>query len=1124
MSIFSVPPVWENPEIQAYNRLPMRSPLLPFSSPLEALADTVAGPEFPAPEGNPNFFSLDGLWTFKLLDNPAADYLGEAGGGGHCAGFTGFRVPGWARPSFTPAKNGGLADAALDGNWGDIKVPGTWTRQGYDKPHYTNVRMPFPNLPPKAPDRNPTGLYRRVFTLPSGWKGRRTVLHLGSAESCFFIYLNGSFAGAGKDTRLPSEYDISPFLKEGENLICIKVVRYSDASYVEDQDQWWYGGIHRSVFLYSTAEAYIQDLWACPGSYDQDRGNLSLTVSLGGKLPEGPAGNTVAPVAAAAAGLGGQAGPGGPFVIEYAVYPFALPESRSTAEAFAAQILKDGPLARGRLEFTPDYRENANTARLEIVVPNPRPWSHEAPHLYVLQVSLGRDGRHIESTAFLTGFRTVKVAKRELLINGKMVYIKGANRHEHDEKTGKTLSTAAMKQDIVLLKTHNFNAVRTCHYPDDERWYDLCDRYGIYLVDEANVESHAFYSQLCRDPGWSYAFSARIQRMVERDKNHPSIIIWSLGNESGSGANHAMMTAWIHSVDPSRPVNYEGAISGRDLDILNGGREITDIVSPMYPPIETITDFVKYRQDDRPLIMIEYSHAMGNSNGSLADYWKAIEAHHGLQGGFIWEWIDHGLEAFTPEGVKYWKYGGDFGDEPSDRDFIVDGLILPDQGLKPGMTECRQVQSPLRLKNVDGKPWTFIVENRQDFTGMEGYVLEWKLLRDDPSVVLQAAESLKAETVLARGTAALPELAPGPSAEITLTPPSGCDLQALGGTVYLHFDFKLKKDTPWAKAGHVIGQAERILKESPQAPVITGSGHRFLSPEAAPLAGELAAAFRPSLFRAPTQNDGLKTALPMRGEPGMEFYYQGKAMFAWLDYDLLHMRTADEKTETINWEGWAASRYTATLLAGKGAAAHYRDARLGVYTAVLVKGDPAAGRPYVVDFTFDLDPTLPELPKVGVTAPVSAAYDTISWFGAGPDESYPDRLAGAFLGRYRRRVAEMETPYVMPQENGNRSLVRNLSLLNSSNSSAAAGKPQALIIWCATPLNMSALRYTQENMLNALHTCDLVDTTKGPNGCFTLNLDVAQRGVGTATCGPDTRNEYRVRAGLYTMRLYIGGL
>jgi beta-galactosidase len=968
--------------------------------------------------------------------------------------------------------------------------------------------MPFQALPPRPPEANPTGLYRRSFALPQGWKGRRIVLHIGSAESCCLVYINGVFAGAGKDTRLPSEYDITPYVKEGENLLCLKVVRYSDASYVEDQDQWWYGGIHRSVFLYSTAGCYLKDLRAYPGAYDEAGGRLGLAVTLGGELPESHStGNEPSPLDA-----------GSPFVIEYAVYPFELPSSRGGAEAFAAKIIKE-PLAAGRLEFTPSYRENAHTAHAAITVPNPKIWSHEHPNLYVLSVSLSRDGRHIESAAFLTGFRTVKISGRELLINGKMVYIKGVNRHEHDEKTGKTLTTGAMKKDILLLKTHNFNAVRTCHYPDDERWYDLCDRYGIYLVDEANVESHAFYHQLCREQEWSYAFAARIQRMVERDKNHPSVIIWSLGNESGSGENHAMMTAWIHRVDPTRPVNYEGAISGRTLDDLSGGRDITDIVSPMYPRIELITDFVKYREDSRPLIMIEYSHAMGNSNGSLEDYWKAIESHHGLQGGFIWEWIDHGLEAFTPEGVKYWKYGGDFGDEPSDKDFIVDGLLLPDQSLKPGMTECRQVQAPARLKPVDGKPWAFVLENRQDFSGMEGLALEWKLLHDDPA----AAAGPGAETVIASGLVPMPELAPGASAEITLAPPEGFGLQAMRGVVYLHFEFRLKNDTPWAAAGHVVARAGRVLKETPQEISVLAAASPaspLLSEKAAKAAGELAAAFRPSLFRVPTQNDGLKTALSMRGDPAMEFYYRGKAMFPWLDYDLLNMRAADEKTETTGWEGWEASKYTALLLSGENAAGTFRDARLGVYTAVLVQGDPAAGRPFILDIAFDLDPGLPELPRVGVTAAVSAVYGAVSWFGAGPEESYPDRMAGAFLGRYRHKAAEMGTPYVMPQENGNRSLVRNLSLLNES---PAPGQPRSLTVWCARPMNMSVSRYTQKNMMEAMHTCDLVDTMQGPGGFFTLNIDAAQRGVGTATCGPDTRDEYRVRGGLYTMRLYIGG-
>ncbi|GHU71914.1 beta-galactosidase [Spirochaetia bacterium] len=1101
-----IAPIWENPEIQEINRLPMRSPLLPFASEAAALAEAIAGPEYARPEKNGYYQSLDGPWFFKLLDNPYADEeLGV-----NCTGVAfGIHAPAWTQAGFKE-------------NWPEIKVPGTWTRQGvdaehpFDKPHYTNVQMPFQAVPPRAPEHNPTGLYRRSFTVPAAWKNRRIVFHMGSAESCFLLYINGVFAGAGKDTRLPSEYDITSFLKDGENLIAIKVVRYSDASYIEDQDQWWYGGIHRSVFLYSTEDCFIKDIKAVPGrvvdpcdTAGKRQGIIDLAVALGGKLPEGRStGNEPVTLTKES-----------PFTINYALYPFTLPGSRADVEGLAA---KYAPVEKGSLTLACNYRFNANIIETRITVPDPEIWSHEHPNLYVLAVSLYRDGRHIESAAFCTAFRTVNIAKRELLINGKMVYIKGVNRHEHDEKTGKTLSTEAMVRDIMLLKTHNFNAVRTCHYPDDERWYDLCDRYGIYLVDEANIEHHAFYGQLCWETNWSYAYSTRIQRMVERDKNYPSIIIWSLGNESGDGSNHSMMSAWIKRVDPSRPVNYEGAIrpekgqGGFTLDSLNRSKELTDIIGPMYPQIELITDFTKYRDDHRPLIMIEYSHAMGNSNGSLADYWKAIESHHGLQGGFIWEWIDHGLEAFTPEGVKYWKYGGDFGDEPSDYDFIVDGLLLPDQSVKPGMTECRQVFAPVRLTPVPGKPFSFTLENRYDFSTLDNLVLDWKLCHDTHNAANGAAE-----TILAKGELTLPNLAPGAQEEITLTPPKGFSLQDYTGVVYIHGDFRLKQDTPWAKKGHSVARVERILKEQSAVLSVSAPGASILSAKAVPALTELAGRVRPSLFRAPTQNDGLKIFRKFRGDPAALFYYKDKALFPWLDLDLLHLRTAEEKTEEISWQGYAATRYTAALLAGKDAVDGFRDTRLGVYTLITVKGNVEGknANPFILDAVFDLDPGLPELPKVGITLPVSAAYGEISWLGLGPDESYPDRLAGAFLGRYHHRIAELETPYVMPQENGNRSGVRSFTLSGNT----VPGLPETISFWADTPVNISCSRYTQENLLDARHTPDLLDTTQGKDGYYTLNIDIAQRGVGTATCGPDTREEYRIRSGLFHLRVYLGG-
>ncbi|MDR1899940.1 MAG: DUF4981 domain-containing protein, partial [Treponema sp.] len=774
--------------------------------------------------------------------------------------------------------------------------------------------------------------------------------------------------------------------------------------------------------------------------------------------------------------------------------------------------------------FDCNYRANSNTVSAKLCVTDPALWSHEFPNLYVLTVKLMRDGGDLEAVAFLTGFRNVRVCRRELLINERPVLIKGVNRHEHDEKTGKTLSTGAMLKDIKLLKTHHFNAVRTCHYPDDERWYELCDRYGIYLVDEANIENHCFYNQLCWDSAWNHAYMRRVIRMAERDKNHPSVILWSLGNESGDGDNHDAASAWLRRWDPSRPVNYEGAIRPEGgqgaftLESLNRSRGLTDIIGPMYPTVDLIVDFVKYREDDRPLIMIEYSHAMGNSNGNLEDYWKAIEGHHGLQGGFIWEWIDHGLEAFTPEGKKYWKYGGDFGDVPSDLDFVCDGLLFPDQSPKPAMAECKQVQAPLRLRPVPGRPLCFILENRYDFSVLDHVDLRWKLCTEG------APMGGTVEKVLREGDIPVPALKPGETAELG---PEGIDLRRVleeyRGAVYLHFDFILKRDTPWAGAGFVIAQAERLLRESLPPELLP----RTVSVGAAPPGGadraedrakalaEFAVSFGPSLFRAPTQNDGIKTFMHLRGDPAAQFYYRDKAMYPWLDMDLMHLGRAGEKTETVVWEGYRATRYTAALTAGKGAAAEYRDARLGAYTCVTAEtGD---GR-FIMDITFDLDPALPELPKVGISARVPACYGVITWFGAGGEESYPDRRAAAFLGHYTNTPAGLEVPYIVPQENGNRGGIRSLTLQADR---PPAGKPGAVTIRPDRPVNFSVSRYSPENLMAALHTPDLVDLSAGEGGYYYLNIDIAQRGLGTATCGPDTRAEYRLWGGLFRMRLYL---
>ncbi|GHU22484.1 hypothetical protein FACS1894172_06040 [Spirochaetia bacterium] len=1044
------PALWENPAVQSLNRLPSRSPLIPFSSNEAAFSDCIAGPEFRTPEQNPWYLPLDGKWRFKLLENPADD-TGE-----------------WVKPESNVRQ------------WPEISVPGTWSRQGYDKPHYTNVQMPFSDLPPHAPAANPTGCYRRTFAIPFQWKKRRIVLHIGSAESCALIYVNGAFAGAGKDTRLPSEFDISPFVKSGENILCIKVIRYSDASYVEDQDQWWYGGIHRSVFLYSTEDCYIKDVKALPGAED---GKLAFSVTIGGADNGSGANEAVAQEE------------GIPCIIRYALYPFSLPEKKEDLSRIKAK----NPICSGELSVVCNYRINANRFSTEIEIKNPALWSHESPALYVLVLSLDREKRNIENVALCTGFRSIKIANRELLINGKPVLIKGVNRHEHDEKTGKTLSIESMVRDIQLLKQHNFNAVRTCHYPNDERWYELCDRYGIYLIDEANIENHCFYDQLCRDSAWTTAYLSRIQRMAERDKNHPAILMWSLGNESGDGENHTAGNGWLRRYDPSRPVHYEGAVrpvtgqGAYTLDSLQRGRGLTDIVSPMYPAIELITDFAKSCDDERPLIMCEYSHAMGNSNGSLADYWDAIENHHGLQGGFIWEWIDHGLEAFTPEGKKYWKYGGDFGDEPTDYDFCCDGLLFPDQSPKPAMAECKQVFAPVRLQPVPGKPFDFMVENRFDFSPTGNIELYWKLCNDGTEIVSEIRE--------------LPALLPGSTAPITFPAPESFVIQQYTGTIYIHAEFRLKNAVPLIPAGHTIAQAQRILRDVPPPEI-----HRIGDPtlvftkESEKELVDLISHGLPSLFRIPTENDGLKTIAHLRANPAAQFYYKNKALYPWLNLDLLHIRLRNAKTDIFHYEGYLTQFFTAALYSGDQATTAYSDLPLGIFSRYVVP--PNSEHPAIVEYVFDLEPTLPELPRVGISFPVGSAYNRIRWFGDGPHESYPDRCAGSFLGEYEQSLEELETPYIVPQENGNRTHIRWLKLISPEHT---------ITIRAECPVHFSVCRYDPEQMLAALHTSDLIPMTDS----YYLNIDAGVRGVGTATCGPDTREKYRIRPGYYKFRLSI---
>ncbi len=696
--------------------------------------------------------SLDGEWRFKLYDRPEA-------------------VP-----------ESVIGDGSTPDQWDTLPLPSHWTQHGHSKPIYTNVQMPFDNDPPRVPKENPTGVYRRSFTLPDGWSDRQTTLYVGAAESVLNVWTNGRFVGMSKDSRLPSEFDLTPHLRSGDNTITLVVIRWSDASYIEDQDQWWLGGVFREVKLTSTADARIADVFARPILHaGNTTGRLEVDVTLG----------MIAPPAA-------------------------------THRVIASLLDPDGQEVHGLDlvgDVSVDFAAHGNVASLAVELEGVQPWSAESPALYTVVVALHRVGpgggrvtRPIEVTACRVGFRRIEVADRQLKINGQPVMIRGVNRHEHDETTGKVLTRQSMIRDIRLMKQHNFNAVRNAHYPNDPRWYALCDEYGLYVVDEANVEAHDNYHTLCRDPRWTRAFVERGQNMVRRAKNHACVILWSLGNETGYGENHDAMADWIRQYDPSRPLHYEGAVREGWKQQAPAkypvGRRATDIVCPMYPEVQDMIDWSIRHDDDRPYIPCEYQHAMGNSNGCFKEYWEAFEKYDGLQGGFIWEWVDHGLKQTTDDGQDYWAYGGDFGEAIHDAEFVTDGLVWPDRRPHPRCHECAKLMQPVGLQWIGGPRLKINLTNKQYFTNLDWLEARWWI-------------EVQGQRV-AGGELELGQVSPQTATTLALTDGKR-DRPA--GEAWLTVQLRSRAKTAWCDRGHVVAWEQFALptihEQLPKPPAVS---------------------------------------------------------------------------------------------------------------------------------------------------------------------------------------------------------------------------------------------------------------------------------------------------------------
>ncbi|MFI0816585.1 glycoside hydrolase family 2 TIM barrel-domain containing protein [Streptomyces sp. NPDC021098] len=965
---------WESPELTSWRRLPMH-----------------------AVDRRPASLSLDGQWRFQLLPAPTAEPTGT---------------------------------------WTRLAVPGPWTTQDTDDvPRYTNERMPWPEYPPHTPADNPTGVHEREFHVPAAWAGRRIVLQVGAAESVLLAEVNGRPVGIGKDSHLASEFDISHVVHPGAtDTVRLTVVKWSDASHIEDQDQWWHGGITRPVLVYATDSLHLADVTIAAPADGLLRVDVQVR-SADGALPAGWR------VSAHLDGVG----------------------ELDVDEEYAAWCAEEGRVS--------DF---LGEARLRAAVPGVRTWSAETPELYGLTVTLHRpDGTTADTSHHRVGFRTVAVVGRDLLVNGERVFIRGVNRHDFHPLTGRTVTPAEMRADLETIKRFGFNAVRASHYPNDPALLDIADELGLYLVDEANIESHDHAHEIADDPRYLAAFTDRVARMALRDKNHPSVVIWSLGNESDYGANHDAAAGWLRRHDPTRPLQYEGAAktgwAARGV--------ASDILCPMYASLDEIVAHATSGEQTKPLILCEYSHAMGNSNGTLADHWAAIETTPGLQGGFIWEFWDHGIlqrlsdgrpagpggegayaQGAAAEGHR-WAYGGDFGDIPNDGVFCADGVVFPDRTPKPALYEHRELAAPVRLSR--GPDGSALLTNAQHFRDLSWLTGEWLLSLEDTGT----------RTAPAALPAALP---PGASARVALPPELVDGLPADGGEAWLTLRVTTRGDEPWAPRGTEVCTPQIRLRERPAPPAVTASGPAV---RAAPVDAQgllrhplLTSPPVLSLWRAPTDNDLL-----------------GGAADHWHSLGLDRLT---REARSVDRDG-ARTLVRSAYPTAAGAVEH-----LQVFS-------PLPGGGLLVEETAVLPEGLTDAARVGTVFETVSGLDHMEWYGQGPWETYPDRCAGGPVGHHGARVDRLFTPYLRPQESGGRHGVRGFSLLS-------ADADGGLTVRLDAPRQVSVTRHRATDLAAAAHHDELV-----PRPRCVVHLDAAHRGLGTASCGPDTLPRYRLGAGTY---------
>jgi beta-galactosidase len=1014
---------WQNPKITDTGTLPARATSVSFPDEPSARQQAFTA--------SPRYLGLNGAWKFHFVPVPA-------------------QAPVIGAPEFDDAK------------WSPIEVPGNWEMQGWGIPIYTNFIYPFePVNPPFVPtDDNPVGSYRRHFQFPAAWAGQQITLHFEGVSSAFYCWLNGQLLGFHKGSRVPAEFDVSAQVKAGDNVLAVQVYRWSDASYLEDQDHWRLSGIFRDVYLAAAPKFQLYDFFVQTELDDACRDaelKIRATVrNFSSTVPK-------------------------EWTLEGRLYDDTGTEVLDHPMAVGVDKLMNRPwLHRGNVPF----------ADLSAHVANPRKWTAETPNLYTLTLTLKDDnGGVVETRSCRVGFRQVEIKDRQLFINGRAVKLYGVNRHDFHQLKGKTVPEETMLKDVLMMKQLNFNAVRTSHCPNNPRWVELCDEYGLYVIAEADLETHGVGAMLSNDPAWTGAYLARAQSLVERDKNHPCVIAWSLGNESGSGPNLAAMSGWIKEYDRTRFVHYEGAqgnTSHADFD-QHPDRPYVDVISRMYNDIDTLVKWANDPKETRPVMWCEYAHAMGNSLGNFYKYWDAIRSHDHLIGAFIWDWTDQGLLRTDQQGKRYWAYGGDSGDRINSGNFCFNGILAPDQTVKAEGWEAKKVQQPVVIERVAGSNHRYRVTNWHDFTNLSRYAITWELAENG--------------RIIQQGNVA--PLFTGPRQSGFVEIPWREEPPKPGAEYHLKITFSLRDKLPWASASHVVAWEQFALPlAAGPAPLISDAGPAPLTvEETAALITVKGAGFaltwnkargelqsyrlgaeellrsplRPNFWRPLTDND-IGGKMPPRSG-------------VW--------KTAAEeitvRSVTIIPVSANAAKVVFTLELPR---------VKSVWTAsYTVHGSGGVD----VDNDFLAPAGIPDLPRLGLQVAIPASYDHLEWFGLGPYESYWDRHRSTAVGRYSASVQRDFFRYAKPQESSNHWQTRWASLTN------AAGN--GLLIAGEGVLSFSAWPYGMEDLEAAKHVNELPD-----RDFITVNIDHLQMGVG----GDDSWSEraqphpeFRIPAGRY---------